>query len=373
MRGLKKRITGGMLALVMSSALVLNVNAVTLDEAQKKADELEQQKEAAESEKKSLVEQLDGIIASMKETQEKLTAKEDEIATAENELIQAKVNENDQYESMKMRIKFMYEGGNAQFFEILLESKSITDFLNKAEYVSQLSAYDRDMLEEFQAVVEDVEEKEASLQAEYTELNTLQDELTGKQTEVQTLLDSKEAQIEDLEAQIGENAETIQELQRQAEEAERLRKEQAESASGGSSYRPGSGGNVVSGNGYFTHPCPGMTYQSSYFGEIRPFEKGGHKGHDYAAPTGTPTYAAAAGTVIRAGWSNSAGNWVVINHGNGLVTKYMHHSAICVATGQYVEKGQQIGYVGSTGQSTGPHLHFQVELNGVAVNPDNYL
>src|SRR5699024_5477987 len=110
--------------------------------------------EAAESEKKSLVEQLDGIIASMKETQEKLTAKEDEIATAENELIQAKVNENDQYESMKMRIKFMYEGGNAQFFEILLESKSITDFLNKAEYVSQLSAYDRDMLEEFQAVVE---------------------------------------------------------------------------------------------------------------------------------------------------------------------------------------------------------------------------
>ena len=142
---------------------------------------------------------------------------------------------------------------------------------------------------------------------------------------------------------------------------------------GGSSYTPPSTGNVVSGSGYFTHPCPGMTYQSSYFGEIREFEVGGHKGNDYAAPEGTPTYAAAAGTVIIAGYSSSAGTWVVIDHGNGLVTKYMHHSSLCVSAGQYVEKGQQIGCVGTTGQSTGPHLHFQVEVNGVAVSPDQYM
>ena len=368
MRGLKKRITGGMLALVMSSALVLNVNAVTLDEAQQKADELEQQKEAAEAEKDSLTEQLSGIITSMKETQEKLTAKEDEIADAENELIQAKVDENDQYESMKMRIKFMYESGNTQFFTILLESRSITEFLNKAEYVSQLSAYDRDMLEEFQRVVKDVEKKEASLQ----KLNTLQDQLTSQQTEVQALLDSKEAQIDDLEKQIGENADTIEELKRQAEEAERLRKEQAAAQSGGSSYRPGSGGTVVSGNGYFTHPCPGMTYQSSYFGEIRPYETGGHKGNDYAAPTGTPTYAAAAGTVIQAGWSNSAGNWVVINHGNGIQTYYLHTSAMYVSVGTKVSKGDVIAAVGTTGSSTGNHLDFRVNVNGSYVNPLSY-
>ena len=77
--------------------------------------------------------------------------------------------------------------------------------------------------------------------------------------------------------------------------------------------------------------------------------------------------------MITAGWSNSAGNWVVIDHGNGLVTKYMHHSEILVSAGQTVKKGQQIGKVGSTGYSTGAHLHFQVELNGVAVNPDEYL
>ncbi len=134
----------------------------------------------------------------------------------------------------------------------------------------------------------------------------------------------------------------------------------------------GGGDVVISGNGQFTHPCPGMTCQTSYFGEIREFEVGGHKGNDYAAPVGTPTYAAAAGTVIIAGWSDSAGNWVVIDHGGGLTTKYMHHSRILVSAGQTVEKGQQIGEVGSTGQSTGPHLHFQVEVNGVAVNPDDY-
>ena len=371
-----KRVVGIILAFVMCAGMSLDAGAVTIDEAEDKADELEQQKESAEAEKEKLISQLNGIIDDMNETQEKLTVKEEEINAAEQELVQAKINENNQYESMKKRIKFMYEGGNTQFLEVLLQSQSIGDFLNKAEYVSQLSSYDRDMLTEFQNTVKEVEEKEAALQEEYTELNDLQDQLAEQQDQVQTLIDSKEAQIADIQDEIKANEATLEKLKKEAEEAKRLREEQAAAAaagSGGSSYTPPSGGNVVSGNGYFTHPCPGMTYQSSYFGEIREFEVGGHKGNDYAAPVGTPTYAAAAGTVLIAGWSNSAGNWVVINHGNGLVTKYMHHSSLCVSTGQYVEKGQQIGYVGSTGQSTGPHLHFQVELNNVPVSPDSYL
>ena len=371
-----KRVVGIILAFVMCAGMTLDAGAVTIDEAEDKADELEQQKESAEAEKEKLISQLNGIIDDMNETQEKLTVKEEEINAAEQELVQAKINENNQYESMKKRIKFMYEGGNTQFLEVLLQSQSIGDLLNKAEYVSQLSSYDRDMLTEFQNTVKEVEEKEAALQEEYTELNDLQDQLAEQQDQVQTLIDSKEAQIADIQDEIKANEATLEKLKKEAEEAKRLREEQAAAAAAGSvgsSYTPPSGGNVVSGNGYFTHPCPGMTYQSSYFGEIREFEVGGHKGNDYAAPVGTPTYAAAAGTVLIAGWSNSAGNWVVINHGNGLVTKYMHHSSLCVSTGQYVEKGQQIGYVGSTGQSTGPHLHFQVELNGVPVSPDSYM
>ena len=360
--------------------MVLNVNAATVDEAQKKAEELENQKKAAEKEKDSLASQLNSIIADMNDTKEKLEKKQDEIQKAEDELVQAKVDENDQYESMKKRIKFMYENGNSQLLEILISSDSIGDLLNKAEYVSQISAYDRDMLIEFQNVVKDVEEKEASLKDEYEVLSGLQDELVAKQSEVQTLLDSKKIQLADLEKQIGDNAATLQKLIEEAE-AERIKQEQQlaaqqaaqqqQSSGGGGSYTPPSTTPVVSGSGQFTNPCPGAVI-SSTFG-YRDFDGAFHKGLDLAAGEGTPTYAAADGTVVIAGWSDSAGNWVVINHGNGLTTKYMHHSALCVTAGQTVVKGQQIGYVGNTGNSFGAHLHFQVESGGVAVDPLGYL
>ena len=353
-----RKVTALLLSVGMMLSMTITSGAVTIDEAQKKADELQSQKSAAQAEKDTLAAKLNSIIDQMNKTQEELSAKETEISTAEEELVQAKVDEDDQYNSMKKRIKFMYEGGNTQFLEILMSSSNIGDLLNKAEYVSKLSSYDRDMLVAFQETVKVVEEKEA--------------------------------QIAEIQNQITDNANLLADLKAKAEEAKRLQEEQAaaaaaaaaaakknnsgsSSSNGSSSSRPASSGNVVSGSGYFTHPCPGMTYQSSYFGEVRSFDSRPHKGNDYAAPTGTPTYAAAAGTVITAGWSNSAGNWVVISHGNGLVTKYMHHSSICVSAGQRVAKGQQIGYVGSTGYSTGAHLHFQVELNGTPVNPNNYM
>ena len=381
-----RTLTGLLLAAVMVFGTVSGVKADTNDEinaAEQKADELVEQKKAAESEKEALAEKLNTIISEMEDTQNKLTEKEAEVEAVENELVQARIDANNQYESMKVRIKFMYEGGNTQLMELLFDSENMGDFLNKAEYVSKISEYDRNELIKYQDTVKKVEEKEAQVQAEYEELSNLQEQLVNQQAEVQGLIDSNAALIEDIQSQIEANEETLQELREKAAEAERIRQEQlaaakaaeenSSSGGGGSSFTEPDSGNVVSGNGYFTHPCPGYSYQSSYFGEIREFEVGGHKGHDYAAPTGTPTYAAAAGTVVTAGYSPSAGNWVVINHGNGLTTKYMHHSAICVTQGQYVEKGQQIGYVGSTGQSTGPHLHFQVEENNVPVNPDKYL
>ncbi|EGC73606.1 hypothetical protein HMPREF0490_02627 [Lachnospiraceae bacterium 6_1_37FAA] len=378
------------------------VSATSISETQKKGEQLEEQKKAAEAEKSSLDNELNTVIQELQKAQDDMSAKEEQIESAENELVEAKVTENNQYESMKKRIKYMYENGNVEFIEIILSAENISDFLNKTEYVTKISEYDRDMLVEFQKTVEQVQKKEEELRAEYEELSALQTTLSEKRASVETLLSNKNIQIANLESEIGENAKVLQQLIAEAQEAERRQKEaeaaqlaaqqqamnnnagqnnQIQAPSGGSSTGgstsggviPPSSGNVVSGSGYFTHPCPGMTYQSSYFGEIREFEVGGHKGHDYAAPEGTPTYAAAAGTVLIANYSTSAGNWVVIQHDNGLVSKYMHHSALTVSAGQRVEKGQQIGYVGSTGQSTGPHLHFQVELNGVAVNPSNYM
>ena len=131
------------------------------------------------------------------------------------------------------------------------------------------------------------------------------------------------------------------------------------------------GGIVIVGNGQFTNPHPGCVV-TSYFGY-----RGSdfHNGIDLAIPGGSegkPTYAAADGTVIIAGWSDSAGNWVVIDHGGGLVTKYMHHSQIIVSAGQTVRKGQMIGYAGNTGWSDGAHLHFQVEQNGIPIDPQPF-
>ena len=363
-----RKLWGLLMALTLTAGLAFNVDAVTLNDAQQKADELEEQKDAAEAEKASLSVKLDTIIKDMEDTKTKLDAKKAEVEQVENELAQAQIDASNQYESMKVRIKYMYESGGNQLFEVLMESENMGDFLNKAEYVSQISEYDRNELTRYQETVKAVEKKEDQIQTEYEELNTLQTQLITQQEEVQALIASNEAELADIQSQIDENSAVLQELQAAAEEEARVQSQ----AGGGTSWITG-GPNVVSGNGFFTHPCPGYSYQSSYFGEVRDFDPIPHKGHDYAADAGTPTYAAAAGRVTIAGWSYSAGNWVVIDHGNGLVTKYMHHRALCVTAGQYVEKGQQIGEVGTTGYSTGNHLHFQVELNGVAVNPDLYM
>lgn len=129
------------------------------------------------------------------------------------------------------------------------------------------------------------------------------------------------------------------------------------------------------GSGYFTNPCPAAS-SSSGFG-YRSFDNSFHKGLDMAAPEGTPYYAADSGTVMYAtnggGYNGGAGNWIVISHGNGIVTKYMHSQVTFVNPGDYVTRGQNIGLVGNTGQSFGAHLHFQVEVDGVAVNPLNYI
>ena len=226
------------------------------------------------------------------------------------------------------------------------------------------------MLVEFQAVVKDVEEQEAALQAEYDELETMQNDLITKQDSVTELMESKDAEIEQISSDLGDTKDKLSELQAAAAAAERKQQEK------NSGYSNNAGASVITGNGTFTHPCPGYTYISSEFGYREQPIAGAstnHKGMDFAAPAGTPIYAAASGTVTSASYSGNAGNMIVINHGNGLQTYYMHCNSMYVRAGQTVSKGQNIGAVGSTGNSSGPHLHFQVMQNGTPVNPRNYL
>ena len=366
----RKKALSFLLVLVLCLGMAIQANATEISETQKKAEELEKKKKDAEKEKQSLEKQLESIVSEMEGTKTKIEEKETEISAKEEELIQAKVDENDQYESMKKRIKYMYENGNTQFVEILCESKSIGEFLNNAEYITTISEYDRTMLVEFQAVVKDVEEQEAALQAEYDELETMQNDLITKQDSVTELMETKDAEIEQISSDLGNTKDKLSELQAAAAAAERKQQEK------NSGYSNNAGASVITGNGTFTHPCPGYTYISSEFGYREQPIAGAstnHKGMDFAAPAGTPIYAAASGTVTSASYSDNAGNMIVINHGNGLQTYYMHCNSMYVRAGQTVSKGQNIGAVGSTGNSSGPHLHFQVMQNGPPVNPRNYL
>lgn len=382
-----KKILGALLAFTLCFSMVIPAQADDILDAKKKQQELEQQKNTAEAEKSELSSELDSIVSKMEKTQSDLTAKETEINDAETELVTAKANEDDQYQTMKLRIKYMYENGSNEFLEILMEANSIADLLNKAEYINKISQCDRELLVEYEDTRKDVENRENALKKEYAELESLQDELAGEQANVEKLLADKNIQINNLTSEISSNADKLKQLIAEAEAAEARRKEaeataaaQAAQAAAAASSGTSSSGNTSSnasatGTGSLTHPVPGAAITSGFGGRVAPTAGAttGHDGIDYGAGYGAAVYAADSGTVITAQYNSARGNYIVINHGNGMQTWYQHLSSMNVTVGQTVARGQMIGNVGTTGISTGPHLHFEVHVNGVPVNPLNYL
>ena len=379
----RKRLVSVLLAGALVAGMGLQVNVTVkaddLQDAKNKASEQQSQIDAAQAEKKELVAQLDGIVADMEQTQADIEAKQEEIAKKADELDAAKIDENNQYESMKLRIQYMYENGNGQFLETLLESKSIAEFLSNAEYITQISEYDRNMLVEFQNVVDKVEKQQEELEQENAELEEMQNSLQSQQTELQSLVDSKSSEIASLQSELSATNAKISELQAAAEEQARLQREAQNSNnnnnnSNDNDYTPGSTYTPSGGTGRLQNPCPAAYISSEFGGRQSPGGIGStnHKGRDYAAASGTPIYAAASGTVTTVSYSGARGNYVIINHGD-ISTLYQHCSAIFVSVGQSVGAGANIAAVGSTGNSTGPHLHFEVWVGGTPVDPRLYL
>lgn len=340
---------------------------------------LKKQLEASKAELNSYVQQLDAnlsnIQAKIDELKTMITEKEAEIEQKGRELEEALERQRQQYEAMKTRIKFMYEKGDTMYLELILGSKSFGDMLNKAEYIEKLSAYDREKLDEYVSYAEYVglckeeleEEKsvlseaKTAVEEEEASLNALIEEKEQEIYKVSSDIQSQEAAIREYEAEIAAQNNTISALEAVvAEERKRLAEEQKRKYDGG----------------VFTFPVASYTRISEEYGNrIHPILKVPqfHNGIDIAAPGGTAIYAAYNGKVVAADYSSSMGNYVMIDHGDSLYTVYMHASALYVSKGAEVTKGQKIAAVGSTGRSTGNHLHFSVRLNGSYVSPWNYL
>lgn len=383
-----------MAAMILSVAIPVQASSTKdkINDVKEQQEQSQQRKEQVESKIRELevykadaisyIQKMDAELADVEEKIEDLgnqqTIKEQEIAETEIELEDAKNTEREQYESMKLRIQYMYENGNESYLEMLLGAESFADLLNKSEYITQITNYDREMLDAYQQTILEVEAKEAQLEEENQELTRLIQESEDEKENLQLLIDAKaivlagyEADIESGEAEVSALEADMAKMEQELSELEaQLKREEEEAArQAAAARRTYDGGSLgfpmawyyrkTSDFGYRNHPIYGQVLQ--------------HNGVDLSADTGTAIYAAYNGTVVVSTYNSSAGNYIMIDHGSGLMTVYMHCSKLLVSVGETVTKGQTIGLVGSTGNSTGPHLHFSVRLNGSYVDPKPYI
>lgn len=344
-----------------------------LKEAQGTIEDLKDSKGDIESKVTELNQQLMDISARITDLENQLTAKSEDIQETKDELAGAKEREAQQYADMKVRIQFMYENGQTSYLEALLSSRNISEFLNSADYIAQIQSYDRQKLTEYQDTVESIVNLEAQLEQEYTDLEALKSTVESNKATVAAMMRQKESEIADISGDI-EDAQSdadyyAAEIQAQEELIAAIKRAEAEKAAAGVEEHPYTGG-------AFRWPCPSSTRVTSDYGtRVSPMSgaSSNHKGIDIGASAGADIIAAADGTVTAASYSSAAGNYVMIDHGGGLYTVYMHASSLLVSPGQTVSAGDVIAKVGSTGISTGSHLHFGVSLNGSYVSPWSYL
>ena len=420
MRNRLKIITAIMLTLIFCMQPVCNVQATeesNLSEAQQEKktlendlqkakeliDSLKGSKEDIQSEVEKLDKQLNEISGKVKELESRLSKKRQEIANTESALNKAKEQEKKQYRNMKKRIQFMYENGQTSYVEMLLSADSFTDFLNAVEYITQISQYDRKMLKEYQNMQVTIADTQKTLETDYASLQSLQAKVQEEKQAVAALESAKKGELNDVaddltdaqsvakayEAEIQAQNEVIAQIQaaqkRAAEQQAAQQQAQAAEENQGATDAAGENQNTAqnttpSGNGQSTGsmmwPCPSSKRVTSDYGPRTSPTNGAssnHKGLDIGAAYGADIVAADGGTVLVATYSSSGGHYVIIDHGGGLCTVYMHASSLTVSAGQTVSKGQVIAKVGSTGISTGNHLHFGVTLNGVYVSPWGYV
>lgn len=328
---------------------------------------------------------LDAANARLQSIQTKQAEINAQIAQTQNEIVKMEAYLKTRQDVLNRRVRAIYMHGQLNYLEVILGANSFSDFANRVELLKRVIRSDYNLILEIQKQKAAIETKKAQLEEDKRQLDALaaeaektRQEIAKKKAEQQKVLDAAKsnkaaaAQMEqDLNAQLASVRNLIQQRLAAAEAARQAAQQQAASddeGGGGSddNYVQGTGamgwpcsGPITSPFGYRTHPIFGTTIF--------------HAGIDIGVDYGTPIHAADSGVVVYSGWISGYGNAVIIDHGGGISTLYGHNQSLAVSEGQSVSKGSVIAYAGSTGNSTGPHCHFEVDVNGSPVNPMGYL
>ena len=326
---------------------------------QDKIDSLEDDKAALQAE-------IDAI-------QVKITQTEQDIADAQAKIDQKQAEFDQTYQVYCQRLRAMYISGSASTLEVLLTCKDVSSMLTRAQMVKSVSQQDSAILDELMTKMQEIEKEKKKLEEKRNELTNDKQQLESNKKELQSSIDEIDSSKSELDAEVAECNEVMKSLSSQSSEYKELietnqaQLEQVESEIR-AAIASASRGN---GSGELGYPTDSRSISAGYPN----YSSGGyHGGIDFPVRTGSNVYAAASGKVILVKYLNySYGRYIIIDHGNGLSTLYAHNSSIEVSVGDKVSRGKVIAHSGSTGNSTGPHCHFEVRVNGSRVNPNNYL
>ena len=397
-----KKLIKAILAFAVAGSMSITVNATSISDLKEQKDQKESKKAEAEAvlaqlqtEQNSIldtIKELDDQVAEytsqITELEDKQTKLESDIETKQTELAAAQEKEQQQYAAMKERIKYSYETGNPSYLDVLFSTSDISDIVNQSEYADQIYSYDKNLFDDFVATRQTIADTKAGLESDLKEVENVKLEVEDNKAAVEVMIEGKQVQVANYQSSIGDYESTIAELQKDIEATDQaiaaaeaayqaqLAAQQASASQAGSTTTAPSNVTVNYTGGSLQWPVSTGGSISSYFGPRK--SPGGigstyHRGLDIACPTGTPIVACEAGTVIAASYSSSMGNYVTIAHSSSMSTTYMHNSSLCVSVGQSVSRGEVIALAGSTGNSTGPHCHIAVRVNGSYVDPLPYL
>lgn len=336
-------------------------------DAQSKLNNAKQQKTKSLAEKERLENEAVSLQAKIDSLEKQVESTKRSLNDEEQKLANATEKAETQYRTFQERFRVMCEQGNASYLDMLLSSKSFKDFVDKAEIIKEIAAYDK-------GVFDRMEESRKEIEQSRNEIKNLKDKQEGALTGLEqkrTALKAKQQQQADYIKSLESDAAAYQKVIDEEDRAMEALKAQI-----ASSLSKSTGGGRAYVGGEFLWPTPSCYTITSSFSPRRKNPVSGvykrHTGTDIGARYGASVVAANSGTVTLAGWNSGYGNCVIIDHGGGRATLYGHLSSYSVSKGQSVNRGQGIGRVGSTGNSTGPHLHFEVLINGSAVDAMQY-